>query len=100
MPIYEYECTDCGHRTEVLQRLSDPPLEACPECGKPVRRLVSAPAFQFKGTGWYATDYAGKGKKDEKPQGEGDSKSPSKESGESSGGSEGSGSSKTAKSTD
>ena len=62
MPLYEYECTTCGHRTELLQRHDSAPLEACPECGGAVRRLLSAPAFQFKGTGWYATDYAGKGK--------------------------------------
>jgi putative FmdB family regulatory protein len=61
MPLYEYECTSCGERTEVIQRLSDPPLEECPECGQPVRKLISAPAFQFKGSGWYVTDYASKG---------------------------------------
>lgn len=58
MPIYEYQCEDCGERTEVLQRLSDPPLAACPECEGAVRKLISAPAFQFKGSGWYVTDYA------------------------------------------
>ena len=63
MPLYEYECTACGHRTELLQRHGDPPLERCPECGGSVRKLFSAPAVQFKGTGWYVTDYAGKGKK-------------------------------------
>ncbi len=62
MPIYEYECTECGHRTELLQRHGDPPLESCSECGSPVRKLFSAPAVQFKGSGWYVTDYAGKGK--------------------------------------
>ena len=61
MPIYEYECTECAHRTEVLQRMADAPLSACPECGGAVKRLISAPAFQFKGTGWYVTDYARKG---------------------------------------
>ena len=60
MPLYEYECTVCGHRTELIQRLSDPPLSACPKCGQPVRKLLSAPSFQFKGSGWYVTDYAGK----------------------------------------
>ena len=63
MPLYEYECTECGHRTELLQRHGDPPLEKCPQCGGPVHKLFSAPAVQFKGTGWYVTDYAGKGKK-------------------------------------
>jgi len=62
MPLYEYECTKCGHRTELLQRYGDPPLEKCPECAAAVRKLFSAPAVQFKGTGWYVTDYAGKGK--------------------------------------
>lgn len=60
MPLYEYECSDCGHRTEVIQRVSDPPLAECPECGGAVRRLLSAPAVQFKGSGWYVTDYAGR----------------------------------------
>ncbi len=62
MPLYEYQCTECGHRTEQIQRLSDPPLASCPECGGRVRKLFSAPAVQFKGSGWYVTDYAGKGK--------------------------------------
>lgn len=61
MPIYEYQCQECGQRTEELQRFDDPPLEECRECGGPMRKLVSAPAFQFKGSGWYVTDYAGKG---------------------------------------
>jgi putative FmdB family regulatory protein len=60
MPIYEYECLNCGKRTEVLQRMSDAPLAACPDCGGEVKKLISAPAFQLKGTGWYATDYGGK----------------------------------------
>lgn len=62
MPIFEYECTKCGHRTEHLQLSSGAPLTACPECNGKVRKLMSAPAFQFKGTGWYVTDYAGKDK--------------------------------------
>ena len=62
MPIFEYECTACGERVEHLQLSSDAPLAECPECGGAVRKLMSAPAFQFKGTGWYVTDYAGKGK--------------------------------------
>ncbi|MDX1503202.1 MAG: FmdB family zinc ribbon protein [Thermoanaerobaculia bacterium] len=61
MPIYEYECGSCGERLEVIQRIQDLPLTECPECEGPLSRLVSAPAFQFKGTGWYVTDYAGKG---------------------------------------
>ncbi len=62
MPIYEYQCQSCSQRTEAIQRISDPPLETCDECGGALRKLLSAPAFQFKGTGWYVTDYARKGK--------------------------------------
>ena len=60
MPIYEYQCLVCGTRTEHLQKISDPPLPACPKCGGEVKKLISSPAFQFKGSGFYATDYAGK----------------------------------------
>ena len=60
MPLYEYECEACGHRFEVIQKFSDAPLETCPKCGSRVHKLQSAPAFQFKGTGWYVTDYAKK----------------------------------------
>jgi putative FmdB family regulatory protein len=59
MPLYEYECEN-GHRFEVIQKFSDPPVEKCPTCGSPVHKLISSPAFQFKGTGWYVTDYARK----------------------------------------
>ena len=58
MPLYEYECDDCGHRFERIRKFSDPPLTTCPECAGPVRKLLSSPAIQFKGTGWYVTDYA------------------------------------------
>ncbi len=58
MPLYEYECERCGHRFEVIQKFSDPLVEACPVCGGPVRKLMSSPAIQFKGSGWYITDYA------------------------------------------
>ena len=62
MPLYEYECDACGGRFEVIQKFSETSTE-CRRCGKgPVRRLMAAPAFQFKGTGWYVTDYAQKGK--------------------------------------
>lgn len=61
VPIYEYECTECGHRLEVLQKLSDSPVTTCIQCEGKVERLVSSPAIQFKGTGWYITDYARKG---------------------------------------
>ena len=60
MPLYEYECPKDG-TFEKIQKFSDPPLSKCPTCGGPVERLLSAPAIQFKGTGWYITDYARKG---------------------------------------
>ena len=62
MPLYEYECDANGHRFEIIQKFSDPPVDKCPMCGSPVHKLQSAPAFQFKGTGWYVTDYAKKDK--------------------------------------
>lgn len=58
MPIYEYQCSKCGKRFEKIQKFSDPPLTEHEECGGEVKRLLSAPAFQFKGSGWYVTDYA------------------------------------------
>jgi putative FmdB family regulatory protein len=65
MPLYEYECDACGQRFEVIKKFSDPPAESCAKCGKgPVHRLLSSPAIQFKGSGWYITDYAQKGKSD------------------------------------
>ncbi len=60
MPLYEYECEKCGHRFEVIQKYSDPLVETCPKCGSPVRKLMSSPAIQFKGSGFYITDYAKK----------------------------------------
>ena len=60
MPLYEYECEACHQRFEVIQKFTDPTPDVCARCGKgPVRRLVSTPAIQFKGSGWYITDYAG-----------------------------------------
>jgi putative FmdB family regulatory protein len=62
MPLYEYRCEACGHQFEVIQKFSDEPIAVCPKCGSgPVAKLLSSPAFQFKGTGWYITDYARKG---------------------------------------
>ena len=61
MPIYEYQCKKCGHRFEKIQQFSDAPVKKCPQCGGAVEQLLSAPAVQFKGTGWYVTDYARKG---------------------------------------
>jgi len=60
MPIYEYKCTSCGHKKEVLQKLSDAPLTECPACGRAaLSKLISAAGFQLKGSGWYATDFKG-----------------------------------------
>ncbi len=59
MPLYEYDCPTCG-RFERIQKFADAPLSTCPTCGSDVQKLLSAPAFQFKGTGWYITDYARK----------------------------------------
>jgi putative FmdB family regulatory protein len=61
MPLYEYECEQCRATFEVIQKFSDHSVETCRSCGGKVRRLASAPAIQFKGTGWYITDYARKG---------------------------------------
>jgi putative FmdB family regulatory protein len=64
MPIYEYRCNACGHNDEHLQKVSEAPLTVCPACGKPeYRKQLSAAGFQLKGTGWYATDFKGGGKK-------------------------------------
>ena len=77
MPLYEYECPKHG-RFELIRSFSDPPLKKCPKCGKPVEKLASAPAFQFKGTGWYVTDYANKGKGKSGDEGKSESKSEAK----------------------
>ena len=66
MPLYEYQCKKCRHTTEVLQKAKDKPLEKCPKCGAQVVKLISSPAIQFKGKGWYVTDYA---KKTSAPEG-------------------------------
>jgi putative FmdB family regulatory protein len=61
MPLYEYQCEACAQRFEVIQKFSDPPAEVCRVCGGgPVKKLLSSPAIQFKGSGWYITDYARK----------------------------------------
>ena len=60
MPLYEYECTKCHRRTEKIESVSGPHLKKCPHCGGKVEQLLAAPAIQFKGSGWYVTDYAGK----------------------------------------
>ena len=64
MPLYEYECESCHHRFERIQKFSDAPIETCPKCGSKVHKLLSSPAIQFKGSGWYITDYAKKSSTD------------------------------------
>jgi len=60
MPLYEYQCTNCSERVEIIQRIADPPYGHCPKCGGDMKKLISAPAIQFKGSGFYKTDYAAK----------------------------------------
>jgi len=62
VPLYEYQCKQCAHRFEKIQSFSAPEEKVCPECGGEVERLISAPAIQFKGAGWYVNDYAGRNK--------------------------------------
>ena len=89
MPLYEYECNDCGHRFERIQKFSDPLVSTCPVCDGEVRKLLSSPAIQFKGTGWYVTDYAKKSSGDAKDGGErkaaGDAKDGGKKAGDAKG---------------
>ena len=85
MPLYEYECQSCGTRSEVIQRFSDAPLTTCEACGGELRKLLSAPAFQLKGSGWYKTDYASsrggaKGKESSSSSSDSSSDSSSKDS--------------------
>jgi putative FmdB family regulatory protein len=70
MPLYEYECDQCGHRFEKIQKFSDPLEDTCPKCGGPVHKLMSSPAIQFKGNGFYITDYP-KGDKGTPPKSDG-----------------------------
>ena len=89
MPLYEYQCEKCSHRFEKIQKFSDKMVKKCPECGGRVEQMISAPAVQFKGSGWYVTDYANKshapasdggssdGKKEEKSKSDDSSKSDS-----------------------
>jgi putative FmdB family regulatory protein len=75
MPIYEYECRKCQARTEVMQKVNDKPLTKCRSCGGRLDKQFSAPAIQFKGSGWYVTDYAGKKAEDKKTDEGGEKKS-------------------------
>jgi putative FmdB family regulatory protein len=68
MPIYEYECRKCKAHTEAFQKLADKPLTKCSKCGGRLEKRISAPAIQFKGSGWYVTDYAGKATKGDKSE--------------------------------
>jgi putative FmdB family regulatory protein len=78
MPIYEYKCNSCGKKFEKMEKFSDTPLEIHEECGGPVERLISAPALQFKGTGWYVTDYGRSNGRSIAAKNEGESKGESK----------------------
>ncbi len=84
MPLYEYLCSACAHRFERIVKFSDPALKTCPQCGKDtIEQMISAPAVQFKGSGWYVTDYARKnsspGSSSNKSEGSSDSTSSAKE---------------------
>ena len=97
MPIYEYRCTKCGHRFEAIQKVSDAHLSKCEKCKGKTERLISSPAIQFKGSGWYITDYARKGQSDSKGSSESSSSEKTSESSSSEGASEKSGSTKKKK---
>ena len=92
MPIYEYECTKCGKRIEVIQKMSDKPLKKHADCGGTLHKLISAAGFQFKGTGWYVTDYARKGAKTESTESKETTETTSSKDASSNGNKEGSGS--------
>jgi putative FmdB family regulatory protein len=84
VPIYEYLCQKCGHKFEKIQKFSDRLIKKCPECGGPVEQTITAPAVQFKGTGWYVTDYANKDGRDKSSSASKESeKADSKEKGDS-----------------
>jgi putative FmdB family regulatory protein len=75
VPLYEYKCLKCGRHTDKIESVAGPHLKKCPHCGGRVESVITAPAIQFKGSGWYVTDYAGKstdgGSKESKPAGDG-----------------------------
>ena len=78
MPLYEYQCAQCGERVEIIQKMSDPPHAHCAKCGGEMKKLMSAPAIQFKGSGWYKTDYAAKSSKPEAKSESSDAKTETK----------------------
>ena len=78
MPLYEYECTSCKERVEVIQRVSDAPSPHCEKCGAETKKLISSPAIQFKGSGFYKTDYAPSKSTSQSSESKSDSKSDSK----------------------
>lgn len=88
MPLYEYRCRGCGRRFERIQKVSDEPVRECPYCGEPVDRLLGIPALQFKGSGWYVTDYgrgnggSGRTRRNGSPSEANGSEKPKKDSGE------------------
>lgn len=98
MPLYEYQCKSCHTKTERIQKFSDPPLTVCPHCGGEMEQLLSAPAVQFKGAGWYVTDYARKGSGSSSKEGTSSGDSAAKGSGESGTASSGSSGSDASKS--
>src|SRR6185437_16906990 len=79
VPLYEYQCKQCRHRFEKIQSFSAPEEKVCPECGGEVERLISAPAIQFKGAGWYVNDYAGRNKAPSSGKSESNSKDSGKD---------------------
>jgi putative FmdB family regulatory protein len=81
VPLYEYQCKQCQHRFEKIQSFSAPEEKVCPECGGEVERLISAPAIQFKGAGWYVNDYAGRNKAPSSSKSDGSKDGSSKDSG-------------------
>ena len=78
MPLYEYECINCKERVEIIQRVSDPPYSHCPKCGADMKKLISSPAIQFKGSGFYKTDYASSKPGESKSETKSESKSETK----------------------
>jgi putative FmdB family regulatory protein len=78
MPIYEYECENCGKQCEVIQKFNDEPLSSCPDCGGCMHKLISHTSFILKGTGWYATDYAAGRKKPKDSEGKPETKTEAK----------------------